>query len=291
MKTLLPILLLLPSLILVAAITPQLRAQAQQEPLGVMTYNIRYDNPDDAPNTWDNRKERVTNLIQLYEPAFLGTQEALFHQLEDIDRALTDYRWIGKGRKDGKKGGEFSALFYDPRKVKLIAGSDSTIWLSKTPGQPSKDWDAALPRVVTWGEFEVKSSGDHIFVFNTHFDHVGETARAESAQIILDTIEKTAGDRPVVLMGDFNIVDDSEPYQILTSSFLADAIHTSELPHVGPAFTGGGFEVQIPSRGGRIDYIFTNNAVEVLKHATIPSFREGYYPSDHLPVFAEIRLK
>ncbi len=120
---------------------------------------------------------------------------------------------------------------------------------------------------------------------------MGETARAESAQIILDTIEKTAGDRPVVLMGDFNIVDDSEPYQILTSSFLADAIHTSELPHVGPAFTGGGFDVQIPSQGRRIDYIFTNSAVDVLKHATITSFRDGYYPSDHLPVFGEIRLK
>lgn len=289
MKTLLP-LLILTSVILIIAITPA--ARAQQEKLGVMTFNIRYDNPDDAPNTWDNRKEKVTNLIQFYEPAFLGTQEVLFHQLQDMDEALSGYQWIGKGRKDGKKGGEFSALFYDSRKVTLVAGTDNTIWLSKTPGKPSKNWDAALPRIMTWGEFEVKSSGNHVFVFNTHFDHVGETARTESAKIILDTIEKVAGDNPVVLMGDFNILDDSKPYQILTSSFLADAIHIAELPHTGAKFTYSGFEVKAPTDDGRrIDYIFTNNQIEVLKHATVTFFRDGYYPSDHLPVFSEIRLK
>lgn len=289
MKSLFPALFILTFIIL--ATTMPAAVQAQQESLGVMTYNIRYDNPDDAPNTWDNRKKKVTNLIQFYEPVFLGTQEALFHQLKDIDNTLPDYRWIGQGRDDGKKEGEFSALFYDRRKVELVANTDSTIWLSKTPNKPSKNWDAALPRILTWGEFEIKSSGNHIFVFNTHFDHVGETARAESAKIILDTIEKVAGDNPVVLTGDFNILDDSKPYQLLTSSFLTDAIHASELPHTGAEFTYSGFEVSVPSDGRRIDYIFTNNRVEVLKHATITTFRDGYFPSDHLPVLTEINLK
>ena len=266
-------------------------AQAQHESTGIMSFNIRYDNPDDAPNTWENRKAKVANLIQFYEPVFVGTQEALHHQLQDLDNALSDYGWIGKGRKDGKEAGEFSALFYDSRKVTLVADSDSTIWLSKTPGTPSKNWDAALPRILTWGEFEMKSGGQRLFVFNTHFDHVGETARAESANIILDTIEKIAGDSPVVLTGDFNIVDDSKPYQILTSSFLADAFQTSELPHTGAEFTYSGFEVEVPSDGRRIDYIFTNDEVNVLKHATITSFRDGFFPSDHLPVYAEITLK
>lgn len=290
MKTILP-LQLITTFIICAAVIPT-ATRAQPESLGVMTYNIRYDNPDDAPNTWENRKERVTNLIQWYNPAFLGTQEALFHQLDDMDEALSDYRWIGKGRDDGEKAGEFSALFYDSRKVELVANTDSTIWLSKTPYKPSKNWDAALPRVMTWGEFEINASGERVFVFNTHFDHVGETARAESAKIILDTIEKIAGDHPVILMGDFNILDDSKPYQILTSSFLDDAFYTSELPHTGAEFTYSGFEVKAPAADGRrIDYIFTNDGVEVLKHATITFFSNGYYPSDHLPVYAEIRLR
>lgn len=155
---------------------------------------------------------------------------------------------------------------------------------------PSKNWDAALPRILTWGEFKMKDSGKNFFVFNTHFDHIGDTARTESAKIILDTIKETAGDAAVVLTGDFNIVDTSEPYKILTSSFLSDAYNTSDLPNVGPPFTFSGFGVGEIEEKRRIDYIFTNDRIDVLKHAVITSFHNGYYPSDHLPVVAEISI-
>lgn len=257
----------------------------------VMSFNIRYDNPDDAPNNWDNRKDRVANLINFYEPAFLGTQEAEFHQLDYLDQQLTQYSWIGVGRTDGKKAGEFSALMFDTTKVELVADSDSTIWLSKTPEKPSKNWDAALPRILTWGKFRIKSTDQNIFVFNTHFDHIGDTARAESAKIILNTIEENAGDAPVVLTGDFNIVDSSEPYKILTSTFLSDAYNTTKIPNVGPSFTFSGFSVGEIEEKRRIDYIFTNDRIDVLKHAVISSFYDGYYPSDHLPVITEIKIK
>lgn len=123
------------------------------------------------------------------------------------------------------------------------------------------------------------------------FNHRGKQARTESAKIILRTIKKIAGDAPVVLTGDFNIVDTSKPYQILASSFLADANNRSQLPHIVAKFTYSRFEVRAPDDGRRIDYIFTNDQVEVLKHATITSFQDGYFPSDHLPVLAEISLK
>lgn len=267
-----------------------LSAQPAQQ-LQVMSYNIRYDNPDDAPNNWDNRKHKVADFIQFYSPTFIGTQEALFHQLDYLDKNLPQYKWIGKGRTDGEKEGEFSALLYDTNTVELVEDSDSTIWLSKTPEKPSKNWDAALPRILTWGKFEIKTTGEHLFVFNTHFDHIGEKAREESARIILQTIKKVAGEAPVVLTGDFNIVDTSKPYEILTSSFLSDAQNTTKLPHVGANFTYSGFEVKAPKEGRRIDYIFTNDAVQVLKHATLTSFQDGYFLSDHLPVVAEFSLK
>src|SRR5699024_4538823 len=272
-------------LIITATGIPTANAQ-----ITVMSYNVRYANPNDAPNNWDNRKERVATLIQFYEPAFVGTQEALFHQLEDLAYNLHSYRWIGKGRKDGKREGEFSAILYDTTKVKLVAGSDSTIWLSKTPDVPSKNWDAALPRILTWAKFKLKSSGRHLFVFNTHFDHVGDTARLESAKIIIETIQRIAGDNPVVLTGDFNITDDTEPYHILNSSFLTDAYTETTLPPIGPIFTFNGFSVADTSNQNRIDYLFTNDQVDVLKYAVIAAFKNGYYPSDHLPVLTVLEL-
>ncbi|GAA5521040.1 endonuclease/exonuclease/phosphatase family protein [Aliifodinibius salicampi] len=258
-----------------------------------MSYNIRYDNPDDAPNHWDNRKGRVANVIKFYDPAFVGTQEGLIHQLTYLDQELSNYEWIGQGRKDGKHGGEFSAIFYDTRKVKLVKESDSTVWLSETPQKPSKSWDAALPRILTWGLFEVKSTGEQVYVFNTHFDHVGEVARLESSKLILKVIREVAGKKPAVLTGDFNVMPDSEPYATLTSGTpeLNDAYEISVLSHVGPSFTFEGFKVNGGSDGRRIDYIFANNEIRVNKHAILTSFQEGFYPSDHLPVYAEIEIK
>ena len=46
----------------------------------VITYNIRYDNPKDEENRWDNRKDFLTDQIKFYEPDFLGTQEGLVRQ-------------------------------------------------------------------------------------------------------------------------------------------------------------------------------------------------------------------
>ena len=43
----------------------------------LMTYNIRYDNPNDGDNNWDNRKETLVNQILFYKPDIVGTQEGL----------------------------------------------------------------------------------------------------------------------------------------------------------------------------------------------------------------------
>lgn len=258
----------------------------------IMSYNIRYDNPDDAPNNWDNRKEQVANLIRFYEPAFVGTQEGLLHQLEYLEEELNNYKWIGVGRDDGSVSGEFSALFYDTTKVELIAGSEQTIWLSETPSKPSKSWDAALPRILTYGQFRDQSSGRQLFVFNTHFDHQGDTARAKSAEMIVNKIDAVAGDSPAVVTGDFNIIPESKPYAILTSdrSPLQDAFDITAQPHLGPLFTFEGFHVRSGSEKRRIDYIFVNDEIQVIKHAIISNFRDTRYPSDHLPVISEITL-
>jgi endonuclease/exonuclease/phosphatase family metal-dependent hydrolase len=271
------------------------RSPAQTDHLSVtaMSYNLRFDNPDDGENRWDNRKEQAAALINFHRPGFLGTQEGLLHQLEYLDEELSGYEWIGVGRDDGGEEGEFSALFYDNEKFELVEGSEQTIWLSETPGEPSKAWDAALPRILTFGQFRDRDSGREFWVFNTHFDHVGDTARAESAQLIVDTIREQAAEDPVILTGDFNVTEEMEPYGILTDSEspLRDTYHATEAPHLGPDFTYEGFEVRNDQEKRRIDYIFVNDAIEVKNHAIITSFRDGRYPSDHLPVMVRLGIE
>ena len=199
--------------------------------------------------------------------------------------------WIGVGRTNGEMEGEFSALFYNAKRFELVANSDSTIWLSKTPEKPSKNWDAALPRILTWGKFRDKATKREFYVFNTHFDHIGEKARAESAKLILLTLGQVAEGLPVILTGDFNFTPDAAPYATLTGdNGLSDTHQLAQSKHIGPDFTFSGFKVDPEIEKRRIDYIFINDQLSVGKHGAISDFSNGYYPSDHLPVISELML-
>ena len=87
----------------VSASTPAIR---------VMTFNLRYDTPNDSANAWPNRKDWVASLIRFHEADAVGVQEALAHQLTDLDTRLPGFARVGVGRRDGKTAGEFSAILY-----------------------------------------------------------------------------------------------------------------------------------------------------------------------------------
>lgn len=252
----------------------------------VITYNIRYDNPKDGENRWDNRKDFLVNQIKFNEPDFLGIQEGLLHQVSFIDSVLTQYKYIGVGRNEGKLDGEFCALYYNTEKFNLLKGS--TFWLSETPDVPSKGWDAALNRICTYGLFENNSSKEKMLVFNTHFDHRGVEARIQSTKLIVEKInELNSGKYPVVFMGDLNLEPNSEAIKYLSTK-LIDSKNASKIVF-GPTGTFNGFNFSEPvSR--RIDYIFVSQGnVEVLKYAVLSDSEDCRYPSDHLPVFVEIK--
>ena len=252
----------------------------------LMTYNIRYANPNDGENYWENRKEKLAGLILYYEPAFLGIQEGLLHQVEFLDSCLANYDYIGVGRDDGKQKGEFCALYYDTREYRVVI--DSTFWLSETPHIPSNGWDANLNRICTYGLFENIVTGKKIWVMNTHFDHRGRKARENSAKLITKRSGQINTEKlPLVLMGDFNATPDDSPIQILTSK-LSDGAAISKKPLYGPPGTSNGFRDGEIVR--RIDYLFTSN-VKVLSYAHIDDRRDNnLHVSDHQPVLMEIDM-
>lgn len=267
--------------------TAQTQPAMPESPLRVMSYNIRYATPKDGRNAWTHRKEAVANLIRFYQPGLLGLQEVLYEQLTYLEGQLGGYERIGVGRDDGERGGEFSPIFYAQAQFELL--DQGTFWLSDTPGKPSVGWDAALERIATWGQFRHRSRGDTLFFLNTHFDHRGEQARTQSARLLRKKIGELASGYPVLVSGDFNADPTSVPYQVLTEGPLRDAMTLSEVPPVGPEQSFSGFAVTDSLPGERIDYIFVSPDVRVDRHAIVASFRNGYFPSDHLPVFAEVR--
>ena len=254
----------------------------------VMTYNIRYDSPNDGDNRWDNRKADLVNLIQSYEPNFLGVQEAMFHQLQYIQDNLANYTYIGVGRDDGRNNGEFSAIFYDSTKYNLL--TSSTFWLSEYSDSVFVGWDASMPRVCTFGLFEHQISGQKIWVFNTHFDHIGVIARKESANLILEKIKwLNTENYPVILTGDFNALPKDTPIQILSKQ-MADAFTSSKKAPSGTVGTFNGFRIN-QNVTQRIDYIFTKN-ITVLSYRNIEDKRQNNLQiSDHFPVLIAFEVK
>lgn len=256
------------------------------QPVKVMTYNIRYNNPDDGENRWDVRKGMITDLIKFYEPDIFGIQEGLAGQMNYLDSTLTNYQHIGIGRDGGKKG-EYSAIFYNKKKFKLIR--QSTFWLSDTPDTISIGWDAALKRICTYGLFEEKGSKQKFWVFNTHLDYLGIQARINSAKLIIERIKKLNKDNlPVILTGDFNSDPESEQIKYL-SDILNDSKPNADFTY-GNNGTFNNFEFN-KSLNERIDYIFTSKTgVKVMKYAVLSDSKNCHYPSDHLPVYAELLI-
>ena len=267
--------------------------KVEQTPFRVMTFNVRLNTPNDGDNAWPNRKDIATSMVRFYDADIFGVQEALKDQMDDLTERLPDYGWYGVGRDDGKDAGEFMSVFY--KKDRFEALKDSTFWLSETPDSVSKGWDARCFRVVTVMEFKDKMTGKIFYLFNTHFDHMGQVARRESANLLLKSVKQIAGDLPVIITGDFNSSPESEPYKILTqglpddsASKVIDSKLVSKYPHHGPSGTITRFESANLPDNWAIDHIFIKNNVSVIRHGTLSDTFDGRFPSDHMLVLAEV---
>ncbi|BAX82541.1 endonuclease/exonuclease/phosphatase family protein [Labilibaculum antarcticum] len=260
----------------------------QKQPQKFMTYNLRYDNPNEGVNRWDARKSNVVDLIAKYSPDVFGTQEGLHHQLAYLDSALTDYSYVGVGRDDGKKKGEYCAVFYKPAKYDVV--QQATFWLSETPEEISVGWDAVLERICTYLLLENKQSGERFYVFNTHFDHIGEQARQNSSKLIYSKItESNPENYPCVLMGDFNLTPETTAIQYL-STVLDETKSLAGENILGPQGSFNAFKHAEPVTD-RIDYIFISKGDgKVNQFKIIDDQVDERYPSDHLPVFVEIEF-
>ena len=253
-----------------------------KEVLKIATFNLRMDTPSDGENAWFHRKDMVNDLIRFYGFDLFGTQEGFTHQLNDILR-LSDYRFIGVGRDDGKDAGEHCAIFYRSDRFKVLDQGD--FWLSEHPEKPGRGWDGTCcNRICTWGKFEDLKNHKQFYFFNVHYEYEGDVALRESSNLMISRIKSIAGNQPVFLTGDFNAFPTEEPIRILNDSgFLNDSYKITKEAPFGPVCTYHGYDSTIKTEE-RLDYIWVTDSIQIDKYGVLTNTLYGHTPSDHFPV-------
>lgn len=281
-------------LLAIASVVASWPVSAGDEPRAcqvlAMTYNIRLDTPADGENSWSHRRDLLIGQIQILRPALLGMQEVLPNQRADIEAMLDGYDIVGGGRDDGKLAGEASPIAIE-RDLFRIASS-GTFWLSPTPDLPSRGWDAAYPRIVTWARVQHRPSGAKLLVINTHWDHEGQQSRIESGKLLAQWIlsHRKVGEG-VVVLGDFN-TDANDPaiVTMLEAARLTNALGALDLgPNEKRPSSFNAFGA-MPPPGKAIDHIFVGDGIAPLQTMVIAQHFDGRVASDHFPVAALLAM-
>lgn len=275
---------------LVASCAHVTGGRGEAEPrIRAMTYNIRLDIASDGANAWPKRAALVAALVRHEAPDVLGMQEVLKHQKAYLETALPAYGFAGVARDDGLEQGEYSPLAWRKDRFELLGSG--TFWLSPTPSKPSKGWDAAYPRIATWATLRDRRSGKRLVALNTHFDHVGEVARVQSATIIADWAKRhrKSGEK-IIVLGDFNATPDSAAMTLLgdtAQTGLRDTRTVTSGEPYGPAGTFNGFRIDSDA-AAPIDHVLVSSDFSVLGYKVVTQHWGGRLPSDHYPVIADL---
>lgn len=260
-----------------------LAACSAPAPLKVMSYNVRYGTADDGEYSWPNRMDAAVAMIEDQRPAVFGVQEGLRFQLDFIAEKCPEYQYVGVGREDGEARGEHMAVFYDTTRVTLKDWG--TYWLSETPDEPSKGWDAACKRTATWTLIYDKVADKHFYFVDTHLDHVGEVAREKGLALVVERIGAMNPENyPMILLGDFNVFPD-DPCLTGLRAVMTDAREVAAVTSNESTYHGYGTVEKAP-----IDYIFYSgfSGCEEFARVTKP-YLECPYVSDHYPVTAILK--
>ena len=307
-------------LLMLAAGAGILSASAADGLFSVRTasYNIRCYGAweEDTANKWVYRSADVVNLVKDIDPDVIGFQEVDPEQMTELKQKLSDYEIIGKHREtDNTK--RATPVAY--RKSRFDSLGGGTFWLSTTPDvQGSKDlgdgYVCSDPETCSWVILRDKMTGGVFCFMCTHLDWLNAELRRRNMQILLAQVDKRLPVKmPLVIVGDMN-AKETEACIVAATEGLQDALLVSQSTPTGPWRTYNGWkwnpgEVSCAEAlanytadqrsdsestlgGRRIDYIFTSSDTEVASFAIRNDARpdKEYYPSDHYPIVAELRM-
>jgi endonuclease/exonuclease/phosphatase family metal-dependent hydrolase len=249
--------------------------------IAALCLNIRFGLSDDGNNSWPYRKQAFSGLLAAYPADFICLQEVNDFQAEYINTLLPHHRLIGK-RFPAPDFWQNNIIFYEKSWECLHAAH---FFLSPTPDIPSRARESQWPRQCTLGVF--KRSHRKLICINTHLDFK-PAVRIQSAQIIMQRLSAMPAGIPTLLMGDFNASIDCPCHAVLTERQI-----NSDLPIfqnvVTASDTGTYHGFSGISDSDPIDWILFRGDITLVNFKIIRDTFDGYFPSDHFPLYASFR--
>lgn len=253
----------------------------EQKTIRILSFNVRYGGK--GLHSAKSRAPLVIETLRAAQPDSFGLQEARWEWMEYLTAGLPEYGWVGVGREDGVRDGEFTPVFYRRDRYELV--DSGNFWLSETPERPSKGWDGAFPRVCTWAALRNRETGACYAHVNTHLDHIGAQAQLEGARLVREKL--LSFPMPAVCTGDFNVPEGSAVYRLLNDGPIGDAKYlAAERMSSG---TYHGYHPFLARKKSPIDFIFITKESFAPQVSRVVNHRvHGRLASDHYAIYADM---
>ncbi|SEW51796.1 endonuclease/exonuclease/phosphatase family protein [Chitinophaga arvensicola] len=240
-----------------------------RDTLRIMTYNIHHCNPPTKSKSGEIEVEAIARVINAQKPDLVALQEVDVRtgRAGGVDQAAMLASQTGMqvyfAKAIDHDGGDYGVAILS----RLPLSDMQTIHLPETANPGSEDRVIAIAKVTLRG-------GKNIIFASTHLDVSNAAVRDEQATEINKI---AAGNKlPFILAGDLNCKPESASYQILLQRFT-------------PSCTDCAFTIPVNHPNRVIDHILWTNAKR-FRAATSKVINEPY-PSDHLPVVAEVLIR
>ena len=249
----------------------------------IMSYNIRQGACNDGDNSWEFRRPATVEMINDQMPDVFGTQETLGYQIQYIEANCKNYDWVGVGRDDGESAGEYMAIFWNKKTLKMLDWG--TFWLSETPEKPSMGWDAKCMRTATWALFKDRKTGKKFYFVNTHLDHIGKEAQKNGLMLIVSRIDSINPNKyPMVLTGDFNVKPNNPALNELDKLMVSSRTVAAQTDNHN-TFNGWSDD----ETDMIIDYIYVSGFSSCIEYRTLTKrYGDIPYVSDHYPIITRV---
>lgn len=210
----------------------------------------------------------------------LGLQEAYQCQERYLCRALArsgaSYDAVGVGRIRPNRGERCPVLF---RPERFTVESSATRWFADDPDAAGSRLEGAtFPRIATVVELTDRASGTRFGIANVHLDEHRADHRLRSARMLASWLTP---ETPWLVVGDLNEGPDGPAVEELSRHGFRPAL-PPDAPGTTHAFDGS-------LTGHRIDHVLVSPEWEVQGAGVWHDARRPY-PSDHWPVYADVRL-